>query len=136
MELKIVTNKNIDISKINDAMELDSSQSIAEGTFTNGERKIEMRLLVVGDVDVEYRGQTYKHASRMPDELLKIFHDGRAGETGSGITVNNNNWFELVVDDDGRRVIEDVVDGLGDGFPDIVSLMLDTYVEYVNDNPS
>lgn len=81
---------NIELSDINDSMELESGQEIAR-LEENG---YAVTLEVQGDVRVVYKDVAYRHAGAMPDELLKLFHDGKAYES-EDVYVDMNNWFEV-----------------------------------------
>ena len=80
----------ISLRNINDSMELDSGQVIAELTTDTHL----MSLEVCGDVRVHFDGDVFKCASQMPKELLKIIHDGEAFDNDR-VNVIDNNWFEL-----------------------------------------
>lgn len=87
--------QSIDLSDINDSMELDSGQTIA--TLVEGNMMAELR--VVGDVRVLYKGEIYKHASSMPEDLIRIFHEGKASEAEQKglLEIGCNNWFESFI---------------------------------------
>ena len=82
----------IDLSDINDSMELDSGSVVAELR----EDKYMLELRVCGEVRVDFGDDRYTCASNMPDELLQIIHDGKLFEfEDDRIEVIDNNWFEL-----------------------------------------
>lgn len=94
----------IDLSDINDSMELDSGLTIA----TLKGDKYDFELMTQGYVRVYYKDGVYTCASNMPKELLKIFHDGKITED---INVVENNWYELFIDESGGGfVCADLVD--------------------------
>lgn len=79
----------IDLSNINTSMELDSTQSVAELTDKN----FMLEIRVCGEVKVYFDDDIFKCASQMPDELLQLFHEGKAYED-ERVGVVDNNWFE------------------------------------------
>ena len=95
----------IDISDINDSMELDSGLTIA----TLKGDKYDLELMTQGYVRVIYKDSVYTYASGMPKELLKMFHDGKITED---VNVVENNWYELFVDEKngGGFVCADLID--------------------------
>ena len=106
---------------INDSMELDSGQSLAE--LTMGDITVEIR--VEGYVRVVYEGQTYKCASQFPDELREMFHDGTWKDLDEEVLfIDNNNWFEIFLYERGEYRYSDVVDG---GWKNPVELFKEMY---------
>lgn len=88
------------MENINDSMELDSDTFIAELCC----RGYCARIDVSGDVRVTYKEEeTYRKASKMPEELLELIHDGKYGDDDD-VYVGNNNWFSLEF---GKRNEED-----------------------------
>ena len=79
-----------DLSNINDSMELDSGSVIAELKKDN----YMLELRVCGEVKVYFDDDIFKCASQMPDELLQLFHEGKAYED-ERVSVIENNWFEV-----------------------------------------
>ena len=79
----------IDLTNINDSMELDSEQEVARYDKDHFCVTLEVR----GSVRVIYKNEVYKSASQMPDELLQLFHDGKADEEHE-VYMDMNNWFE------------------------------------------
>lgn len=93
----------IDLEDIHDSMQLDSGQVIAE--LENDllsitlEVRGQVRVLWNPDPDGEpHDGSVFKCASQFPEELMKIFAEGRAGDM-KNIFVDDNNWFEVFVED-------------------------------------
>lgn len=93
----------IDLDEIHDSMQLDSGQIIAE--LENDllsitlEVRGQVRVLWNPDPDGEpHHGSVYKCASQFPEELMKVFAEGRAGDM-KNIFVDDNNWFEVFVED-------------------------------------
>lgn len=84
----------IDLSKINDSMELDSETVVAE--LVKDDFMLELRVNGYVDVEFEEDGDTtsYSCASNMPDELIEMFHTGEAYEDDR-VNIIENNWFEL-----------------------------------------
>lgn len=80
----------IDLSNINDSMELDSGQEIAR--LEKGEYVV--TLEVHGSVRVLYKDNIYKCASQMPEELIQMFHNWKP-EYEDIVDCGMNNWFEM-----------------------------------------
>ena len=80
----------IDLSNINDSMELDSGLEIAR--LDKG--KYAVTLEVCGSVRVLYKDNIYRNASNMPEELIQMFHNWRP-EYEEIVDCGMNNWFEL-----------------------------------------
>lgn len=123
-----------DIADFNDSMELDSGQEVA--------RYVEdcwaVTLEVCGHVRVYYKDDVYKAASQMPDELLQLFHEGKA-DAAHGVEVDENNWFEMFVwyrKEDGRLVwsgYSDVVDWDSESEEELRGSLKDALDEYISD---
>lgn len=86
----ITFNSYIDLSDVNNSMELDSGQEVAR--FEKG--KYVVTLEVRGDVKVQYRDCTYRCASNMPEELIQMFHDWKPKYEEVADCIMNN-WFEI-----------------------------------------
>lgn len=80
----------IDLTNINDSMELDSGSVIAELKKDN----YMLELRVCGEVRVNFKDERYACASAMPEKLLRLFHNGKAYEDDR-VSVIDNNWFEV-----------------------------------------
>lgn len=96
----------VDLSNINTSMELDSGQELAR--LYDGD--LCATLKVVGDVRVIYEDEIYKAPSQFPEELMKLFHDGKA-DKNHGVEIAFNNWFEVFVwkvwkDDKGNEKLD------------------------------
>ena len=92
----------IDLTNVNDSMELDSNQVIAELVTGN----IHITLEVRGDVKVFYdeynEGKDatwpfYKYPSEFPDGLAELIHRDKEWFDNEKVYVAENNWFELFV---------------------------------------
>ena len=88
--MKLEYKQNIDLSNINDSMELESGQVIA--TLEMGEQLVSLE--VHGDVRVIYKDEVYKTQSQFPEELMQMFHDCSAFESPL-VEIQDNNWFEM-----------------------------------------
>ena len=88
--MKLEYKQNIDLSNINDSMELESGQVIA--TLEMGEQLVSIE--VHGDVRVLYKDEIYKTQSQFPEELMQMFHDCSAFESPL-VEILDNNWFEM-----------------------------------------
>lgn len=121
----------IDLSNVNDSMELNSDTTIAELT---GKRldgtSFGVYLQVQGKVTVIYKDKLYSHASEMPEELLKLFHDDGYSPSDENLTVNENNWFELFIEENDHTVFSDVVDAGGLDETEVFTYLVDAYREY------
>ena len=122
---------HIDLSNINNSMELDSGQEIArldKGNYV-------VTLEVCGAVRVVYKDCTYKAASQMPEKLIQMFHNWKP-EYEEVVFVDDNNWFEMFIwqkGDDGNLIwlgFSEVCDSEG---ADAASLRKDLE-DYLNEN--
>lgn len=133
-------NSKFDLTNINDSMELDSGQTVAQLRIkldadnpNHDDTDVLITLEVQGDVKVFYKNEMYKCASQMPDELIKIFHDGYEDPEAIGLNVCENNWFEIYIEEDGQCVLSDVACPEGMNNIEMLSMMLDVYKEYVKE---
>lgn len=100
------------LSMFTDSMLFDSHKDlIAEGSFSCGDKHLTLRLVVNGEVCVEFDGVSYHAPSEFPDVLREaikqnpetwerantVFSDGKEHD----LYVHMNNWFEYLVDGDG-----------------------------------
>lgn len=121
---------------IKDSMQLDSDQEVCSITVEYKNKKIEARVLVVGEVKVIYNDDMYKASSQFPQELLDYFA-GKRPELEDEVEVENNNWFELIVNDvldngaAGKEYYEDFVDDFEDftTVDDVRQWLLDAVTE-------
>ena len=131
MKLNFKVNSHINLLAINDSMELDSGQEVASLEIQQkGKTKVTITIEVQGCVKVDYKDNRYKCASQMPQELLDIFHNGYEDPEAIGLNVIENNWFEIYIEDGGLCVDSDVVFVEGYSEIELLSLMVDTYLEY------
>ena len=133
-------NSKFDLTNINDSMELDSGQTVAQlrikavsDSSNHDDTDILITLEVQGHVKVFYKDDMYKCASQMPDELIKIFHDGYEDPEAIGLNVCENNWFEIYIEEGGQCVLSDVACPEGMNDIEMLSMMLDVYKEYVKE---
>ena len=133
--MKLEYESYIDLSGINDSMELDSGQIVAELKIKDDkpETDIKVTLEVQGHVKVYYNDGMYKCASQMPEELFKLFHDGYESEAEAGLSVIENNWFEIFIEEPGRCLHSDVACPEGMNRVEILSMMIDVYKDFCND---
>lgn len=130
---------------VNDSMELDSGQVVAD--LEVDDLLVEIR--VEGYVRVVFDDQTYKAASQMPEELIDLFHNGgeeyeKAVESGR-LYIDDNNWFESFVyyknpdyNPKSKQSVKwlcddawcDVLDGGWENEADVFSFLLDLAKEY------
>lgn len=124
----------VDLSNINTSMELDSGQELARLYDDDLCATLEVR----GDVRVLYEDELYKAPSQFPEELMKLFHDGKA-DSYHGVEIAFNNWLEVFVwkvvkDDKGNEKLDfaglsDVVDAEGNTPDEIRGLLSDCIKE-------
>ena len=137
----------IPLASIRNSMQLDSGICLASLEVDGWKLYLE----VCGEVRVEFNpdpegshedGQVYRQASDFPPELARIFADGTDINTLPNVYVDDNNWFELFVEKDGRFVNSDLVDeGCFCAEPEgpaaspaaILGVMYDTYIAYKKD---
>lgn len=117
-----------DLANINDSMELNSHTIIAqlEGKLFDG-TTFNVWLEVQGYVSVVYKGELYNSASEMPKELIELFHKG--GYSSEDVCVNENNWFELTIEENETIVSSDVIDAGGLESGEVLEMLLDAYRE-------
>ena len=118
----------LDLSDVNDSMELDSEQVIAE--LVEGDVKI--TLEVRGDVRVIFDGLLYRYPSEFPDELAEMVHNDPDWYNNSRVDVGNNNWFELFIQNKDTQEEAVLVDAENNTGEQIATLLFDTYLDYVN----
>lgn len=123
----------LDLSEINDSMELDSNIEVARIENEN----YALTLEVQGSVRVIYKDCIYKAACQMPDELIQLFHDGKAYNS-KDVYVDMNNWFEVFFWEkkDGKLIWTnwcDVVDCETSTPKELESMMYDWFMEYIED---
>ena len=128
---KLEFTQDIDLSNINDSMELNSRLTIAglTGELQDGTR-FGAFLEVQGYVSVVYKGELYNYASDMPTELINLFHNGGYNPEDEDLCVNENNWFEIFIEEDGQTVRSDVVDAGGMDEVEILDLLVSSYREW------
>ena len=137
----------IPLASVRSSMQLDSGICLASLEVDGWKLYLEVR----GDVRVDFNpdpkgshedGQVYRQASDFPPELARIFADGTDIYTLPNVYVDDNNWFELFVEKDGRFVNSDLVDegcfcaepkGPAASPAAILGVMYDTYLAYKKD---
>ena len=138
METQFNTNPKIDLTRINDSMELDSGQCLASLKVNGYEITLEVR----GSVNVTYNpnsettyegGDVYRYASDFPTDLLQMFHDGKTADAPN-VYVDENNWFEVFVEKDGKFIDSEVIDAEGMNPAELFSMLWETYQDYVKDS--
>ena len=121
-----------------DSMQLDSGTRIAKLETD----KYILSVDVVGDVRVLWNPnpdkswedagtELYKSPSQFPDELMRLFAEGRADGL-KNLEIGNNNWFEATLSEKptGTIVLEDVWDMEDETPGDILNSMCDVIAEY------
>ena len=129
--MKLNFKSEIDLTSVNDSMELNSNTTCASltGTLRDG-TKFGVHLEVQGYVSVIYKGQFYSCASDMPEELIKLFHEGGYSPEEEDLTVNENNWFELFIEEKGQMVRSDCVEAGGMDEVEVLDLLVSSYREW------
>lgn len=106
------------IEEIHDSMQLDSCQELLSIEGTVGNLSFEDKVIVRGHVRVIFRDQIYKAASKMPEELIRCYAEGKdpeevaksdGGKYETPYYCDENNWLseEVVLrDKDGEIVYE------------------------------
>lgn len=128
---KLQFRQNYDLTNINDSMELPSRITIAglTGELNDG-TTFGAFLEVQGYVSVVYKGELYNSAPDMPKELIELFHNGGYDPGLEDLCVNENNWFEIFVEEDGMMVRSDVVEAGGMDEVEILDLLVSSYREW------
>lgn len=123
----------IDLTDINDSMELESGQEIARYEKDG----FVVTLEVHGDVRVIYDDTSYRSVHSMPEELIEMFHNGTAG-TNPDVYIDMNNWFEVFFWERKDNILvwtglSDVVDYEKSSPEELESLLKDCYTDYLED---
>lgn len=137
-EISMFLNKEIDMERIVDSMQLDSGQTIASMRIGN----IEASLEVQGDVLVKWcddpdnpeNGKWYRRPSEFPEELKNLIEEW---DTDHGmwtddprVVIEMNNWFELFVGEDGTSPDSNLVNASNKTPGEIFSLLYEAIKEY------
>ena len=135
MKLDFHLNPAINLEEVKDSMQLDSGQTIAHLKVDNYDITLEVRgeVRVVWTPDPENepdRSEVYKHASDFPDELMAVFASGEGTAEDPRIYVDDNNWFEIFIDKDGRNVQYDTADAEELNPQQVFSLLWDSFIEF------
>ena len=131
-----INNKNFNSEY--DSMCYDSGTIMASCDIDDFKVSIE----VVGEVNVEYKGETYRHASDFPRELLNAFKDDLSAQAiflglADDIYIHQNNWYEVFIyDDEGNWCDSYVEDYLPDwtleGVKDYFVSVIEDYYDYLD----
>lgn len=81
----------LDEDKAQDSMCYDSGTQIC----SYGNKDSHVNIVIRGYVTVDYKDERYRHASEMPDELIKMFRNGKAYKHPDQIFILENNWYEV-----------------------------------------
>lgn len=104
------------ILNVSDSMQLDSGSEVCSLTAESDGRVYGIDVITHGEVRVRYKGDIYRHASQMPEDLLGYLGGKRDTVKDSDVDVIENNWFEQVISEvngDGspvRELSSDVTD--------------------------
>lgn len=104
---KYVADYLLDVS---DSMQLDSGQEVCSIAAICQGHTYGISIIVHGQVRVNYKGDTFRHASQMPRELLDYFGGNRDSVRDNDVDIVENNWFEMVIYVDNCERQCDVVD--------------------------
>lgn len=110
-EVKIELSLCKDFFSLRDSMCYDSGLKALEAKITTNNDEYKVVIETQGHVRFIYKGDVYKCASQMPDELIQKFYEGTAYDNDDTYC-DENNWWEVEVYKNG-----DYVDWLG-GFMD------------------
>ena len=134
-----------DLRGVTDSMLLPSELVIAR--YKDPEEDIYLSLEVRGDVKIEYKGSCYIDVSQFPKELKEIIKNGYIQTDTQGrehkepyyhhpdISVYENNWFEVFVEDRNGNYLGDsvVVDAEDSTHKDIEILLGNIADEIIKD---
>lgn len=139
MNLNFTLNKNINFDRLVDSMQLDSGTTVA--TLDVGDYHIYIETQ--GHVSVWFNpdpnkdardGDRYRCATDFPEALMAYFsHDPGHPEylgpdTPKNIQIDENNWFEVIVEKDGAFLWSNVAEGVDECTPDeIFGYLWDIY---------
>lgn len=118
---------------VTDSLLLDSGQEILSGTV-NG---ITVSVRVCGEVDIDWKGQSYRRPSEFPEDLKKVIRKGTLGNDKRAYVINNN-WFEVIVEDESGRHLQEYVIDLDLSTmseEEGRTLLLDIMEDYLADHP-
>lgn len=118
-----------------DSMCYDSGTIMAECDIDDYKISIEVR----GEVNVEYKGETYRHASDMPKELLEGFRDeSYSQDTFLGLVndlyIYQNNWYEVFICNDKGEFLDSFTDDFipeKDEVNEYMKGVLEDYLEWL-----
>ena len=113
--------RNTEFETLLDSMCYDSGTVIYSDKTDN----TEVNIIVHGEVDVDYNGERFHHFSDMPKDLQTMFLRGDVYRCPD-VSINSNNWYEIVVEVDGQEVSAEVAEC-------IEGLNIDEIAEYCNE---
>lgn len=107
MKYQFFINEAIPLDEIRDSMQLDSNQTIAELKAGVWSITLEVRgqVRVVWAPDIENnpeKTEVYTQPSDFPDELMAVFAEERNTADDPSIFVDDNNWFEVFIEKNGK----------------------------------
>ena len=129
MKLNFSLNENIDFERLVDSMQLDSGITVATLDVDDYHIYVEVqghvRVSFHPDPNKDAReGDRYCSPSDFPEALMAYFsHDISHPEylgldTPKNIRIDENNWFEVVVEKNGTFLWSDIAEGLDECTPD------------------
>ena len=81
----------VDLTNINDSMELDSGKIIARMNRGNTWASLEVR----GGVKVRFYEKTYTSPFEFPKDLKELIHERRDWYHDENVYLTDRNWFEI-----------------------------------------
>ena len=125
----------LDMTPFNSTMELDSNTKVARLEVSTDIGDMCATVNIIGDVRVLYGDEIFRCASKMPEELIKKFHNWKP-EYEKDVEVGNNNWAELTLFiKQGDKYVDagysDVVDVEGCNPEQIKNILIDSINEYI-----
>lgn len=94
-----------DLSQYVDSMLFDSGETIAKLTYGNWTCYVD----VSGEKKIWFKDEQYRYVQDYPEELIEAFKNGTAYDNPN-INICDNNWFDIVVYQDGEYIADDVVE--------------------------
>lgn len=130
MEEGFEFSQDVDLTNVRSSLILDS-QVIA----TLEKDNIRIDLEVTGEKNITdlRTEETYRYAKDMSEDFKARLNQPSSEYFEEDINVESNNWFEVLIYDNGEYIdgVEEVVDVEENSKSDIISLLKNTYEDYV-----
>ena len=116
-----------------DSMCYDSGTIMAECDIDDYKISIE----VCGEVNIEYKGETYRRASDMPKELLEGFRDASYSQNAFLDLVNDlyiyqNNWYEVFIYNNKGELLNSFTDDFIPGKEEVCECLKGILEDYLD----